>query len=152
MRRILLVASLTALTAACASTDAGTPAPTANNGYVYKYLGASSALDYATTAWRAAITNLASSGADSLAAEAPIDITYANALGTFNDTLLSVRFPSPAEADVHGLVGVVTAVQGDLTALATGRGSTSQFEADEATLQAAINIVQTDLSLATSTP
>jgi hypothetical protein len=150
--RILVVASLAVTMVACAGTAIDAPAPTANTTYVDKYLGASSALDYATTAWRSALTRLANSGTDSLSAEAPFDITYEKALGTFRTTLLSIQFPSPAEADMHGLVNAAGAVQGDLSAIASGRGSTSQFVADEMTLQAAINIVQTDLSLATSTP
>lgn len=152
MKRILLVASVAMTMTACAGSGTETPAPTANTLYVDKYLGASTALDYATTAWRSALARLASSGTDSLSAEAPFDITYENALETFRTTLLSIQFPSPAEADVHGLVNVAGAVQGDLGAIAGGMGSTSQFVADEMTLQAAINIVQTDLSLATSTP
>lgn len=152
MNRLLLVASLAFTITACAGATTDSPAPTANTLYRDKYLGASSALDYATVAWRSALTRLANSGTDSLSVEAPFDTTYANALQTFRTTLLSIQFPSPAEGDVHGLVNAAGAVQGDLGAIVSGHGSGSQFVADETTLQQAINIVQTDLSLATSTP
>ena len=152
MRRLLLVASLAATMAACGGTSTDSPAPTANTLYRDKYLGASSALDYATVAWRSALTRLANAGTDSLSTEAPFDTTYEQALETFRTTLLSIQFPYPTEADVHGLVNAAGAVQADLGAIVIGRGSTSQFVADETTLQQAINIVQTELSLATSTP
>jgi hypothetical protein len=153
MKRMLLLGTLAAAMCACAGTAAAdTPAPTANNGYVYKYLGASSAFDYATTAWRSALTNLANKGTDSAPAEAPFDTTYAQAIGTFRTTLLSIQFPSPTEADAHGLVNAAGAVQRDLSDFAAGRGSPDQFKADETILQEAINIVQSELSHATSTP
>jgi hypothetical protein len=158
VNRILFVAPLAAVVAACSSEDAGgtTPPPSAtptpNQRYIDVYLGASSALDAATSAWRTAVTQLANSGTDSTATEAPFDTAYGKALNTFDYTLLSISFPSVMLSDVNTLINAGTAAQADLVAIAAGQGSVSQFVKDETTLQAAINVVQTDMGLARSTP
>jgi hypothetical protein len=147
-----------AVMTACSPTDpvGTTPppgaTPTPNHRYIDIYLGASSALDAATAAWRTAVTQLANSGTDSTATEAPFDTAYAKALNTFDYTLLSISFPSVMQSDVNTLINAGTAVQADLAAIAAGQGSVSQFVKDETAFQAAINVGQTDMGLPTSTP
>ena len=153
-----MMVPLAAAITACSGTDtAGTTVtggstPTPHALYVDQYAGASSALDAATAAWRTALSRLASSGTDSTTTEAPFDTAYAHALNTFDYTLLSIRFPPAMQSDVNSLINAGTAVQADLLAFAAGHGSTSQLISDETTLQAAINVVQSDMGIPVNTP
>jgi len=151
MRRFAWSAAAVAL-AGCGSTATGGASPTATPSYVQQYADSGAALDTATTTWDTLGQSLVAAGTNTVANEAPIDASYAQALQTFSTTLLSIQFPSPAQNDVRDAVNAATAVRTDLGGVATGAVPTAQFTSDEFNLQAAINLVQRDLGLSASTP
>ena len=71
---------------------------------------------------------------------------YANA-GTALDTATTLW-----DTLGQSLVAAADAVRTDLAGVASGAVTTSQFVSDESNLQAAINIVQRDIGLGSSTP
>lgn len=143
------VASMTLV--GCAGTAAMTT-PTSNPSYIQQYASAGAALDTATTLWDTLGQSLVAAGTNTVAKEAPINAAYAQALQTFSNTVLGIEFPASAHNDVHTLVTAADAVRIDLAGVASGAVSTTQFVSDESNLQAAINIVQRDIGLGSSTP
>jgi hypothetical protein len=135
----------------CAGTAAVTT-PTNNPSYIQQYANAGAALDAATTLWDTLGQSLVAAGTNTVAKEAPIDASYAQALQTFGNAVLGIPFPASAHNDVHTLVTAADAVRTDLAGVASGAVSTTQFVSDESNLQAAINIVQRDIGLGSSTP
>jgi len=148
-RRVALSAAALALMG-CATTPAATPAATPS--YLQQYADAGSALDAATTRWDALGQALVEANTDTIANEAPIDAAYEQALQAFSNALLAIHFPASAKNDVQALVSATGAVRNDLTGVASGAVSTAQFAAHESSLQAAINVVQQELGLGSSTP
>ncbi len=136
----------------CGDSVTGTASPAATSSFVRQYADAGAALDTATTTWDALGQSLVAAGTNTVANEAPINATYAQALQTFGSTLLAIQFPASAMNDVHSLVNAAAAVRSDLSGVASGAVSTTQFVSDEFNLQAAINLVQQDLGLGSSTP
>jgi hypothetical protein len=134
----------------CASTV--TPPSTSSSNYLQQYASAGGALDTATTTWDTLGKGLVTTGTNTIANEAPIDAAYARALSTFSNELLAIQFPASTKNDVHNLVNAAGAVRNDLAGVASGAVSTTQFVNDEANLQNAINIVQHELGLGSSTP
>lgn len=149
MRRVALSAAALALTG-CATTPAATPSATPS--YLQQYAAAGSALDAATTKWDALGQALVEANTDTIANEAPIDAAYEQALQAFSTALQAIHFPASAKNDVQALVNAAGAVRNDLTGVASGAVSTAQFAAHESTLQTAINVVQQELGLGSSTP
>jgi hypothetical protein len=147
VHRMTLMVPLAAL-AACGSTAV----PTGGVAVVQRYTALGSALDAATRTWTDRVSALVTAGTDSVANETPFDSAYSQALQAFGTGLLGVQFPTSAQSDASALVTAVTAVRTDLTAIVAGSGSASQFVGDEKKFQAAINVLQTDLGLGTSTP
>jgi hypothetical protein len=143
------VASVTLV--GCAGTGTATT-PTTRASYIQQYANAGAALDAATTLWDTLGQSLVAAGTNTLANEAPIDASYAQALQTFSNTVLGIQFPALAHNDVRTLVTAADAVRVDLAGVASGAVSTTQFVSDESNLQAAINIVQRDIGLGSSTP
>jgi len=138
--------------AGCASTSTGGTAPATTPSYLQQYANAGSALDTATTTWDQLGQALVAAGTNTIANEEPIDASYATALDAFATALQAIEFPAPAKNDVHALVDAAGAVRNDLSGVASGVVSTSQFVTDESNLQAAINVVQQELGLGSSTP
>jgi hypothetical protein len=136
----------------CGSTSTGGAMPATGPNAIQQYANAGAALDTATTTWDTLGQSLVAAGTNTVANEAPIDASYAQALQTFSNTMLSIQFPASATTDVHALVSAAAAVRGDLAGVASGAVSTAQFVSDESNLQAAINLVQRDLGLGSSTP
>jgi hypothetical protein len=151
VRRIALSIAAVALVG-CGSAATGGATPTPISNAVQQYANAGAALDTATTTWDTLGQSLVAAGTNTVANEAPIDAGYAQALQTFSNTVLGIQFPASAMADVHALVSAAGAVRTDLAGVATGAVSTAQFVSDEHNLQAAINLVQRDLGLGSSTP
>jgi hypothetical protein len=149
MRRVAVSAAALALMG-CATAPAATPAPTPS--YLQQYAAAGSALDAATTKWDALGQALVEANTDTIANEAPIDAAYEQALQAFSNALLAIHFPASAKNDVQALVSAAGTVRSDLAGVASGAVSTAQFAAHESSLQAAINVVQRELGLGTSTP
>jgi hypothetical protein len=135
----------------CAGTATVTT-PIGNPPYIQQYANAGAALDTATTLWDTLGQSLVAAGTNTVAKEAPINASYAQALQTFSNAVLSIRFPASAHNDVRTLVAAADAVRIDLAGVASGAVSTTQFVSDESNLQAAINIVQRDIGLGSSTP
>jgi hypothetical protein len=135
----------------CAGTATVTTA-IPNPPYIQQYANAGAALDTATTLWDTLGQSLVAAGTNTVAMEAPIDSSYAQALQTFSTTVLGIQFPASAHNDVRTLVAAADAVRVDLAGVASGAVSTTQFVSDESNLQAAINIVQRDIGLGSSTP
>lgn len=135
----------------CASTAAVTT-PATNPLYTQQYANAGAALDTATTLWDTLGQALVAAGTNTVANEAPINASYAKALQTFSSTVLGIQFPIAAHKGVRTLVTAADAVRTDLAGVASGAVSTAQFAGDEAGLQAAINAVQRDIGLGSSTP
>jgi hypothetical protein len=131
-------------------TSGATPATSAN--YVQQYANAGAALDTATTTWDTLGQSLVAAGTNTVANEAPIDASYAQALQAFSTTLLGIQFPASAQSDAHAVVNAAAIVRRDLAGVASGAVTTAQFVSDESNLQAAINLVQRDLGLGSSTP
>jgi uncharacterized protein (DUF1786 family) len=136
----------------CGSTAGGGATPATNANYIQQYANAGAALDTATTTWDTLGQSLVAAGMNTVANEAPIDAGYAQALQLFSNTVLAIQFPAAAMTDVHVLVNAATAVRTDLAGVASGAVPTAQFVSDEANLQAAINLVQRDIGLGSSTP
>jgi hypothetical protein len=136
----------------CGSTATGGTTPTTGPNAIQQYANAGAALDTATTTWDTLGQSLVAAGTNTVANEAPIDASYAQALQTFSNAVLGIQFPATATTDVHALVSAAGAVRTDLAGVASGAVSTTQFVSDEANLQAAINLVQRDLGLGSSTP
>ena len=136
----------------CGSTAGGGATPAANASYIQQYANAGAALDTATTTWDTLGQSLVAAGMNTVANETPIDAGYAQALQVFSNTVLAIHFPASAMTDVHALVNAATAVRSDLAGVASGAVPTAQFVSDEANLQAAINLVQRDLGVGSSTP
>jgi hypothetical protein len=134
----------------CAGDAIATPATTPN--YLQEYATAGSALDTATTTWDALGRALVAAGTNTVANEAPIDAAYARALQTFGTALLAIQFPASATNDVHQVVRAANTVRNDLAGVASGAVPTAKFVSDESSLQAAINVVQQELGLGSSTP
>jgi hypothetical protein len=151
MRRFAWSAAAVAL-AGCAGTATGGASPTATPNYVQQYANAGAALDTATTTWDTLGQSLVAAGTNTVANEAPIDASYAQALQAFSSTLLGIQFPASAQNDVRAVVNAATAVRTDLGGVASGAVPTAQLTSDEFNLQAAINLVQRDLGLSSSTP
>jgi hypothetical protein len=137
--------------AGCASSATGGASPPASPNYVQQYANAGAALDTATTTWDTLGQSLVAAGT-TVANEAPINASYAQALQTFGTALLGIQFPVSTQSDVHAVVSAVAIVRGDLAGVASGAVPTTQFASDESTLQATINLVQRDLGLGSSTP
>ncbi|MGA8634530.1 MAG: hypothetical protein WB805_06710 [Candidatus Dormiibacterota bacterium] len=150
--RVLRVASFAAalVLTGCAGDAVATPATTAN--YLQEYSNAGSALDTATTTWDALGQALVAANTNTVANEAPIDATYARALQAFSTALLTIQFPASATNGVHQVVNAANTVRTDLAGVASGAVSTAKFVSDESNLQAAINVVQQELGLGSSTP
>jgi hypothetical protein len=150
--RVLSVASFAAalVLTGCAGDAVATPATTPN--YLQEYASAGSALDTATTTWDALGQALVAANTNTVANEAPIDATYARALQAFSTALLAIRFPASATYGVHQVVNAANTVRTDLAGVASGAVSTAKFVSDESNLQAAINVVQQELGLGSSTP
>lgn len=142
----------TAALVGCASTATGGGTPITGPNAIREYANAGAALDAATTLWDTLGQSLVAAGTNTVANEAPIDASYAQALQVFSNTVLGTQFPASATTDVHALVSAAGAVRTDLAGVASGAVSTAQFVSDESNLQAAINLVQHDLSLGSSTP
>ena len=136
----------------CGSTVAGGTTPGTNAGYVQQYANAGAALDTATTTWDTLGQSLVAAGMNTVANEAPIDASYAQALQVFSNAVIAIQFPASAMTDVHAVVSAATAVRTDLAGVASGAVPTAQFVNDEANLQAAINLLQRDLGVGSSTP
>jgi hypothetical protein len=119
---------------------------------IQQYARAGAALDAATTTWDTLGQSLVAAGTNTVANEAPIDAAYAQALQTFSATLRSIHFPASAGNDINALINAAAAVRNDLAGVASGAVSTTQFVSDESDLQAAINVVQRNLGLGSSTP
>jgi predicted ATPase len=136
----------------CAGTDSSGATANATPSYVQQYANAGSALDTATTTWDQLGQALVAAGTNTVANEAPIDAAYATALKAFSQALLAIQFPDTAENDVHLLAAAAGAVHDDLAGVASGAVSTTQFVSDESNLQGAINVVQQELGLGSSTP
>jgi predicted ATPase len=134
----------------CAGDAVATAAPTSN--YLEQYANAGSALDTATTTWDALGQALVAAGTNTVANEAPIDAAYAQALQAFSNALLAIAFAASATHDVHQVVNAANMVRNDLAGVATGAVSTAKFVSDESNLQTAINVVQQELGLGSSTP
>lgn len=147
--RVVWFAAALALTG-CAGDAVATPAATPD--YLQEYANAGSALDTATTTWDALGQALVAANTNTVANEAPIDATYARALQAFSAALLAIRFPATATNDVHRVANAANMVRTDLAGVASGAVPTAQFVSDESNLQAAINVVQQDLGLGSSTP
>jgi hypothetical protein len=135
----------------CAGTATVTT-PIVNSPYIQQYANAGAALDTATTLWDTLGQSLVAAGTNTVAKEAPINASYAQALQNFSTTVLSIQFPASAHNDVRTLVAAADAVRIDLAGVASGAVPTTQFVSDESNLQAAINIVQRDIGLGSSTP
>jgi hypothetical protein len=148
-RMALSVASVALM--GCGST-ATFATPTTSPAFIQQYANAGTALDTATTLWDTLGQSLVAAGTNSVANEAPVNAAYAQALQTFSNTVLGIQFPASAHNDVHTLVAAADAVRTDLAGVASGAVTTSQFVSDESNLQAAINIVQRDIGLGSSTP
>ena len=150
--RVLSVASFAAalVLTGCAGDAVATPATTPN--YLQEYASAGSALDTATTTWDALGQALVAANTNTVANEAPIDATYARALQAFSTALLAIQFPASASNGVHQVVNAANTVRTDLAGVASGAVSTAKFVSDESNLQAAINLVQQELGLGSSTP
>ncbi len=134
----------------CAGDAVATPAPSSN--YLQQYANAGSALDTATTKWDGLGQALVAAGTNTVANEAPIDAAYAQALQAFSNALLAIAFPASASNDVHQVVSAANVVRNDLAGVASGAVPTAKFVSDESNLQAAINLVQQELGLGSSTP
>lgn len=134
----------------CAGDAVATPATTPN--YLQQYANAGSALDTATTTWDALGQALVAANTNTVANEAPIDATYARALQAFSTALLAIQFPTSATNGVHQVVNAANVVRTDLAGVASGAVSTAKFVSDESNLQAAINVLQQELGLGSSTP
>jgi hypothetical protein len=147
--RVAWFAAALALTG-CAGDAVATPATTPN--YLQEYANAGSALDTATTTWDALGQALVTANTNTVANEAPIDAAYARALQAFSTALLAIQFPASATNDVHQVVNAANMVRNDLAGVAAGAVTTAQFVSDESNLQAAINVVQQELGLGSSTP
>lgn len=147
--RVVWFAAALALTG-CAGDAVATPAATPD--YLQEYANAGSALDTATTTWDALGQALVAANTNTVANEAPIDATYARALQAFSTALLAIRFPATATNDVHWVANAATMVRTDLAGVASGAVPTAQFVSDESNLQAAINVVQQEVGLGSSTP
>jgi hypothetical protein len=143
------IASLTLV--GCAGTAAVTT-PETTPLYIQQYANAGTGLDTATTLWDTLGQSLVASGTNTVAKEAPINASYAQALQTFSTTVLGIQFPASAHNDVRTLVTAADAVRTDLAGVASGAVSTAQFGSDESGLQAAINAVQRDIGVGSSTP
>lgn len=150
--RYVVLSVAAAVLVGCGATVTGATPPTTTPAYVQRYADAGAALDAATTTWDTLGQSLVAAGTNTVANEAPINATYAQALQTFSSTLLATQFPAPATNDIHTLVNAAAAVRNDLAGVASGAVSTTQFASDESNLQAAINLVQQDLGLGSSTP
>ena len=150
--RVLSVASFAAalVLTGCAGDAVATPATIPN--YLQEYANAGSALDTATTTWDALGQALVAANTNTVANEAPIDATYAQALQAFSTALIAIQFPASATNGVHQVVNAANAVRTDLAGVASGAVSTAKFVSDESSLQAAINVVQQELGLGSSTP
>ena len=120
--------------------------------YLQAYANAGSALDTATATWDALGQALVAANTNTVANEAPIDATYARALQAFSTTLLAIQFPASATSGVHQVVNAANAVRTDLAGVASGAVSTAKFVTDKSTLQGAIDVVQQELELGSSTP
>jgi hypothetical protein len=144
--------SIAAVTLVGCAGAAGVTTPTSTRSYVQQYANAGAALDTATTLWDTLGQSLVAAGTNTVAKEAPINASYAQALHAFGDTVLGIQFPASAHNDVHTLLTAADAVRTDLAGVASGAVSTTQFVSDESNLQAAINIVQRDIGLGSSTP
>lgn len=127
-RMALSVASVALM--GCGST-ATFATPTTSPAFIQQYANAGTALDTATTLWDTLGQSLVAAG---------------------TNTVLGIQFPASAHNDVHTLVAAAGAVRTDLAGVASGAVTTSQFVSDESNLQAAINIVQRDIGLGSSTP
>jgi hypothetical protein len=136
----------------CGSTATGGAMPTTGPNAIQQYANAGAALDTATTTWDTLGQSLVAAGTNTVANVAPIDASYAQALQTFSNTVLGIQFAASAMTDVHALVSAAGAVRGDLAGVASGAVPTAQFVSDESNLQVAINLVQRDLGLGSSTP
>src|SRR6202051_86909 len=136
----------------CGGTVTGGATPATSTNYIQQYANAGAALDTATTTWAPLGQSLVVAGTNTVANVAPIDAAYAQALQAFSTTLLSIQFPASAQNDVHAVVNAAAIVRRDLAGVASGAVPTAQFVSDESTLQAAINLVQRDLGLGSSTP
>jgi hypothetical protein len=132
------------------ATSRATAATSAN--YVQQYAKAGAALDTATTTWDTLGQSLVVAGTNTVANEAPIDAAYAQALQAFSTALLAIQFPPSAQNDVRAVVNAAAIVRRDVAGVASGAVTTAQFASDESNLQAAINLVQRDLGLGSSTP
>ncbi len=144
--------SATIALAGCASNASGGTTPTADPNYTQRYANAGAALDSATTLWDTLGQSLVAAGTNTVANEAPINAAYAQALQTFSTAVAQIPFPAPAANDVRALVNAAGAVRTDLAGVASGAVPTARFVSDESNLQAAINLVQRDLGLGSSTP
>ena len=151
VRRVAWSVAAMAL-AGCGSTATGGATPATGPNAIQQYANAGAALDAATTLWDTLGQSLVAAGTNTVANEAPIDASYAQALQTFSNAVLGIQFPASATTDVHALVSAAGAVRTDLTGVASGAVSTAQFVSDKSNLQAAINLVQRDLGLGSSTP
>jgi hypothetical protein len=134
----------------CAGDAVATPVTTPN--YIQEYANAGTALDTATTTWDALGQALVAADTNTVANEAPIDATYAHALQAFSTALLAIQFPASATNAVHQVVNAANRVRTDLAGVASGAVPTAQFVNDESNLQSAINVVQQELGLGSSTP
>jgi hypothetical protein len=150
-RVVVLLAAGGALVG-CGDTVTGAATPTTTPAYIQQYANAGAALDTATTTWDTLGQSLVAAGTNTVANEAPINASYAQALQTFGDALLAIQFPATAMNDVHALVNAAATVRTDLAGVASGAVPTTQFVSDESNLQAAINLVQRDLGVGSSTP
>ena len=135
----------------CGATATGATPPAAPS-YIQQYASAGAALDTATATWDTLGQSLVAAGTNTVANEAPVDASYADALQTFDNALRSIPFPASAGNDVHALINAADAVRRDLAGVASGAVPTTQFVSDESDLQGAINLVQRDLGLGSSTP
>ena len=149
--RVAWSAAALALTG-CASSGNPASTPAATPSYIQQYANAGSALDKATETWDSLGQSLVAAGTNTIANVAPIDAAYAIALQAFGTAVLAIQFPASSETDVHHLADAAGAVRTDLAGVASGAVSTSQFVTDESKLQDAINVVQRDLGLGSSTP
>jgi hypothetical protein len=136
----------------CGGTVTGGATPATSANYIQQYANAGAALDTATTTWDTLGQSLVVAGTNTVANEAPIDAAYAQALQAFSTTLLAIQFPASAQNAAHAVINAAAIVRRDLAGVASGAVTTAQFVSDESNLQAAINLVQRDLGLGSSTP
>ena len=135
----------------CGDSVTGTASPAATSSFVRQYADAGAALDTATTTWDALGQALVTANTNTVANEAPIDAAYARALQAFSSALLAIQFPASATDDVHSGGQRRGAVRNDLAGVASGAVHDA-IRQRQSHLQAAINVVQQELGLGSSTP